>query len=289
MTGYGRSQQTSGDVSLTVEIKSVNHRFFEVVFRMPKQLMMYEEKIKKVIHSFVSRGRFDVFITIDEEALVKRKVKVDHALIQEMVQAFSEVKKEHHIHTDLSLNQILQFEEAFSIVEEQEENEQIEMMLIKAITEAMGELSKMRQKEGEALCSELQHQINHCRSFLNHIEKAAPIVCKKYQERLEKRMKELLHSFEEWDEHKLLTEVAIFSDKCDITEECARLTSHFQQFMTILQEQGPVGRKLDFLIQEMNREVNTIGSKASDIDISQSVVEMKSAIEKMKEQGQNIE
>lgn len=289
MTGYGRSNVRLDDLLLTVEVKSVNHRFLETVFRMPKQFMMYEDKMKKQISSFIHRGRLDIFITIDDGAFVKRKIKVDHSLIQEIMSTLSTIKKEQHIHTDITLDHLLHFEDAFSIIEEEQENEELEKVLFAALKEAMEELSQMRMTEGKALFRAFSIQLETCRAVLTEIQKHAPLVCQKYRERIEKRMKEMLSQSEEWDEYKILTEVAIFSDKCDITEECTRLKSHFDQFSRIIQEEGPVGRKLDFLIQEMNREVNTIGSKATDVNISKQVVELKSMIEKMKEQVQNIE
>ncbi|MCA1062315.1 YicC/YloC family endoribonuclease [Rossellomorea sp. AcN35-11] len=287
MTGFGRSKADSEQHTVTVEMKSVNHRFSECYIRMPRQLMKLEEKIKKKVSQSVKRGKVDIFITITGEGLVHKNLHIDWKLIQDYYQLVNKVKETFSLDDEVQLSHLLNREEFVLIEELEEENEQLEDLVLNAVDQAAIELRKMREKEGELLKEDF---LIHLKQFENKMEDLinhAPEVVNHYRERLRKRILE--YNETSFDETRLLTEVAIFADKSDITEELTRLESHIQYFHTTMQDDAPIGRKLDFMIQEMNREVNTIGSKANDSFIATIVVELKSTLEKLREQVQNVE
>ncbi|MBB3906224.1 YicC family protein [Anoxybacillus rupiensis] len=287
MTGFGRSKTTNGSMGVTVEVKSVNHRFCEISVRMPRQLFIFEDKIKKVISQYVHRGRVEVFIAIEGEGWTNRKLQVDWQLMSDYYEQLKEANHRFSLHDSITLSHLFQLEGVAEIIEEGAGNEEIEHLLISAVNEAAQQLKTMREKEGKALLSDVQEQLATLKQCVQNVQHLAPEAIEQYRERLTKRMKELVQG--DVDEARLLTEVAIFAEKTDINEELKRIRSHIEQFVQTLHHQEPIGRKLDFLIQELNREVNTIGSKANDSRIAVQVVEMKSALEKVKEQVQNIE
>ncbi len=287
MTGFGRSKVDSEQHTVTVEMKSVNHRFSECYIRMPRQLMKIEDKIKKQVSHNVKRGKVDVFITITGEGLVHKNLHIDWKLIQDYYQLVNKVKETYSLKDEVRLSHLLNREE-FVLIEEMEgENEELQHLVLKAVDQASTDLREMRKKEGELLKKDFLTHLNHFENSVLELTKHAPEVVKQYRERLRKRIIE--YNETSFDESRLLTEVAIFADKSDITEELTRLESHIQYFHDTLTGEGPVGRKLDFMIQEMNREVNTIGSKANDSFIATIVVELKSTLEKLREQVQNVE
>ncbi|MDP4082978.1 MAG: YicC/YloC family endoribonuclease [Bacillota bacterium] len=287
MTGFGRSKVVSGPFSVNVEIKTVNHRFSEYSIRMPRQLLKIEEKMKKKLNQHIRRGRVEVYVTLEGEGTVTRKVQVDWKLIEEYYQFIQSVKERYSIEGSISLNDILGREELVHIEESEFGNEELENAVIRALEEAVILLKQMRLAEGVELKKDITANLYQLESSVIELRRYAPLVVQGYKERLTKRMTEFLNG--QYDEARILTEVAIFADKADINEEMTRLCSHVQQFLQTLEDQEPIGRKLDFLVQEMNREVNTIGSKANDSNIAKMVVEMKSLLEKLKEQIQNIE
>jgi uncharacterized protein (TIGR00255 family) len=287
MTGFGRSKVISGPFSVNVEIKTVNHRFSEFSIRMPRQLLKIEEKIKKKLNQHIRRGRVEVFVTLEGEGNVTRKVRVDWNLIDEYYQFIQNAKEKYNLDGNVSLRELLGLEELVHIEESEIGNEELENVVLKGIEEAVILLKQMRHAEGEELKKDITANLYQLETSLIELRKYAPFVVQGYKERLTKRMQEFLSN--QYDEARILTEVAIFADKADINEEMTRLCSHIQQFLQTLEDHEPIGRKLDFLVQEMNREVNTIGSKANDSNIAKMVVEMKSLLEKLKEQIQNIE
>jgi uncharacterized protein (TIGR00255 family) len=287
MTGFGRSKVVSGPYSVNVEIKTVNHRFSEFSIRMPRQLLKIEEKIKKKLNQHIRRGRVEVFVTLEGEGTVTRKVHVDWKLIDEYYQFLLDAKKKYSLEGNVSLAELLGLDELVHIEESEMGNEELETIVLTGIEEAVILLKQMRLAEGEELKKDITANLYQLETSLLDLRKYAPFVVQVYKERLTKRMQEFLNG--QYDESRILTEVAIFADKADINEEMTRLCSHIQQFLQTLEDNEPIGRKLDFLVQEMNREVNTIGSKANDSNIAKKVVEMKSLLEKLKEQIQNIE
>lgn len=286
MTGYGRSKKDSGQGSITVEIKTVNHRFSEFQIRMPRQLMHIEDKIKKKLNRHIKRGRIEVFITVDGDVLASRKVNVDWELLDEYYQYITAIQAKYQIQTELSIGDVIR-EELIGIEENESGNEEMSQLVLSAAEEACLQLMQMRKAEGDELERDLRSHLSLLSNSVSKLRENAPKVAQLYQERLHKRMKEFLDG--QVDEPRILTEVAVFADKADISEELIRLQSHISQFEHTLQLTDPAGRKLDFILQEMNREANTIGSKANSADIAAEVVEIKSLLEKMKEQVQNIE
>ncbi|OHX49599.1 YicC/YloC family endoribonuclease [Cytobacillus oceanisediminis] len=286
MTGYGRSKKESGQCSITVEIKTVNHRFSEFQIRMPRQLMHIEDKIKKKLNGHIKRGRIEVYITIDGDGLSSRKVNVDWELLDEYYQYITAIQTKYQISTDLSIGNIIR-EELIGIEEKESGNEELSQLVLSAAEEACLQLTEMRRLEGDELEKDLRSHLSLLSSRVLQLREYTPKVVQLYRERLEKRMREFLDG--QVDEPRILTEVAMFADKADISEELTRLQSHISQFEKTLQLSEPAGRKLDFILQEMNREANTIGSKANSAEIAAEVVEIKSLLEKMKEQVQNIE
>jgi uncharacterized protein (TIGR00255 family) len=287
MTGFGRSKVVSGPYAVNVEIKSVNHRFSEFSIRMPRQLLKIEEKIKKKLNQHIRRGRVEVYVTLEGEGTVTRKVHVDWKLIDEYYQFIEQAKEKYDLEGKISLQELLGINELVHIEESEIGNEELETVVLKGIEEAVILLKEMRRAEGEELKKDITGNLYQLETAVIELRKYAPLVVQGYKERLTKRMMEFLNG--QHDEARILTEVAVFADKADINEEMTRLCSHIQQFLQTIEDHEPIGRKLDFLVQEMNREVNTIGSKANDANIAKMVVEMKSLLEKLKEQIQNIE
>jgi uncharacterized protein (TIGR00255 family) len=287
MTGFGRSKRVTDSYSVSVEVKTVNHRFSEFYIRMPRQFNHIEDKIKKKLGSTIHRGRIEVFVTVEGEEMVNRKVLVDWNLLDHYVQSIGMIKKKYALEHGLSLHDLLNREDILFIVEEEIGNEELDQIILEAVDDAALQVKQMRKMEGNALEKDVSLHLQALHQLLTHLEKLAPTVVSAYKERLLKRVHEFVG--EQVDEARILTEVAIFADKADINEELTRLKSHIKQFEHTLTLTESIGRKLDFLLQEMNREVNTIGSKGNDSEIAKEVVEMKSILEKMKEQVQNIE
>ncbi|KKI92553.1 hypothetical protein WQ54_07995 [Bacillus sp. SA1-12] len=287
MTGFGRSSKEIDSCLVTVEIKSVNHRFLDISLKMPKQFMSMEDKIKKLISKSVNRGRVEVYINFEGESLAHRSIQIDWALLTQYKQSLQQLKERFSLNDEITLSQILSLGEGIDVREEATISEKIESVLLQTVEEAVKQLSDMRQIEGEQLAFDVKKRLAAMREIAANIDKLGPKVVDQYRERIEKRVKEFVAG--KIDENRILTEVALFADKADISEEITRIHSHIHQFHESLQEEGPIGRKLDFLVQELNREANTIGSKANDGKIAKDVVELKSIIEKIKEQVQNIE
>jgi len=287
MTGFGRSMEETNDYQINVEIKSVNHRFSEFSIRMPRQFLPLEDKIKKIMQKYINRGRVELYITIKGESLINRSLQVDWALADQYIQAIRQLQERYELKDSIQLDYILKQENIFDIQEENSENNEVEQLIFKAVEDAALKLLEMRKIEGQELKQDLLLRLKEMDKLIEQINHHAPLVVKAYEERMNKRIAEFLSG--NIDESRILTEVAIFADKADITEELTRLKSHILQFEESLEKNDPIGRKLDFIVQEMNREANTIGAKGNDQHISKFVVEIKSIIEKIKEQVQNIE
>ncbi|HAQ08232.1 MAG TPA: YicC family protein [Bacillus bacterium] len=287
MTGFGRSKAESDRLGVTVEVKTVNHRFCEFHIRMPRQLLKTEDKIKKKLGEHIKRGRVEVFITLEGEGIVNRSIHIDWNALDQYVIQISEIKDRYGVTGEVQLQDLVNREEIIHIEENETENEELEQLVLAAVEDAGNELVQMRLQEGAALAKDVIKHIQQLKEHALCVKQFAPDVVEQYRDRLTKKMADFLAG--QADEDKILTEVAFFAEKADISEEITRLESHVSQFLQILNECEPLGRKLDFLLQEMNREVNTIGSKANDYRIAREVVEMKSLLEKVKEQVQNIE
>jgi uncharacterized protein (TIGR00255 family) len=288
MTGFGRGEYLGRLKQVTVEIKAVNHRFSEVQVRLPYQYAMLEERVRKLVLNYFSRGRIDVFIKLENTSGKQRELQVDKDLAVTYYKKIEELAVAIGIPCEVNVVQIAQFPEVLVLREPEEEMEIIWQDLLPALQKAVDVLLQMREKEGWKLKEDLVRRIQTLQQIHSKILQKSPQVVEIYRQKLATRLQEVLPEGQ-IDEERLALEVALLADKCNLDEELVRLNSHFMQFAQALEEDTAVGRKLDFLLQEMNREVNTIGSKANDVEITQAVVALKSELEKIREQVQNIE
>jgi uncharacterized protein (TIGR00255 family) len=288
MTGYGRGDATSERERITVETKSVNNRFLEIVVRMPKQFLPLEERVKKIVQEKLNRGRVDVFISLEETGENKRMVKVDKELGLAYYNSLKELAATCKIPENIDLIRMYLLPGLLTLEEEEKDLESVWLVIKEALVKSVDALVGMRAIEGAKLAQDLLHRKRLVSDCVRQIGERSPVIVTEYQEKMHQRVQELLGQIE-IDESKLANEIAFFADKASITEELVRLESHFNQMENILSCDDTVGRKLDFLVQEMNREINTIGSKANDLTVSHLVVAVKSELEKVREQVQNIE
>lgn len=287
MTGYGRRQLSVDGREMTVEVKTVNHRFLDLSFRMPRNLGFLEELIRKELPQQLKRGHVDLFIAYRNTRSDAREVRVDESLLKAYQEAMAKAAAQVTAENDIRLSHMVQFPEVLTVQEKEEDQEAVTALAAQALTLALEDVKAMRSREGEALKADLTFHLKELERLAALIAGQAPEVAKAYRGRLEARLAQL--PIEPVEPQRLAQEVAIFADKCAIDEELSRLSSHVAQFYQMLEAKGETGRKLDFLVQELNREINTIGSKASDAAITQWVVDAKSEIEKLREQVQNVE
>nr|WP_255711068.1 YicC/YloC family endoribonuclease [Pelosinus baikalensis] len=290
MTGFGRGEFQDNEHRLIVEIKAVNHRYNEIVIRMPKNLGPLEDKIRRSVSSLLVRGRIDVFITMDEYGQKKKAVRIDKELAIAYNKALKDLGDLFSISVNDNIQQIAKFPDVIKVEEVTEDVLILWPKLNQAVKMALTNLMSMRLAEGRNIQQDLVLRITDIESYITAVEKRAPQVLVEYKEKILGRMRELLATIgEEPDAGRLLQETALFADRTSITEELVRLKSHLTQFRAALNADDAVGRKLDFIVQEINRETNTIASKANDFNVANIVVEIKSEIEKVREQIQNIE
>ncbi len=287
MTGFGRGVYEAEGFQIHAEIRTVNHRFSEFHIRMPRQLLMLEDKIKKQLTPYIRRGRAEVFISLDGKALIEKKLDVDWDLLDQYMGIMERISDKYGLHPTSSPEDASKWEGVLSIKEVHAFPPELEKGILAAVNMAGEQLKGMREAEGKLLNEDIRKQLVSLSEAAEEVKKHAPSVIHQYKERLQQRMQEF--SAGVIDETRITSEVAVFADKVDINEELTRLNSHITQVDAALKSGNTIGRKLDFLVQEMNREVNTIGAKANDSRIAAQVVEMKSLLEKMKEQVQNIE
>ncbi len=288
MTGFGRGKIEDGGKELMVEIKTVNHRYCDIYIKMPRQISFLEDKVREVIRKKISRGKVDVYITYDDFSEDSKDIIIDRALAEAYNRSVQLLRDEFGLKDDISVSLIARFPDVLRVEKPEEDEERIWSLLSVALNDALDALINMRQIEGEGLMHDLLERTTIIENNIKEISIRAPEVVKEYKCKLENRIKELLDQ-QIVDENRLAMEVAIFADRCSIDEELVRLGSHIKQLRETLKLSQPVGRKLDFLLQELNREINTIGSKANDLIITNQVVEIKSELEKIREQIQNIE
>ena len=290
MTGFGRGEYVDENQRFVVEIKAVNHRYNEVVIRMPKKFGSLEDKIRKQVTNSLSRGRIDVFVNVDEYGEGKRSVRVDKDLALSYHHALKQLTEILSIPLHENAALLTGFPDVLKVEEIHEEAIELWPKFVVAVDSAINNLMNMRQEEGANIHQDLMMRMDKLQALVARVEADAPRVWKQYRTSLLERMRDLLTEVgAEPDESRLLQECALFADRTNITEELVRLQSHFIQFRSSLTLDEPVGRKLDFIVQEMNREANTIASKANDISIANVVIDIKSEIEKVREQIQNIE
>lgn len=288
MTGYGRGVKATSAYSFTIDIKSINHRYLEMYFKIPRQYSFLEDKLRRDLSAKVARGKIEVIITIEKFLSNEILVKLNRPLLTSYFKAINDLTTEFNIQGTADLTTILNLPDVMQTVQPAEDQEQLETLAGEALGEAINNLTKMRRLEGEQLVKDLNEKLENLNEFQRQIAELSPEMVSDYRVRLVKRIQELTDGIE-IDPNRLATEVAIFADKSDINEELVRIGSHLKHFYTTLELTEPVGRKLDFIVQELNREINTIGSKANDLRISQIVIQFKSELEKIREQIQNIE
>ncbi|MCD8502473.1 MAG: YicC family protein [Bacillaceae bacterium] len=290
MTGYGQGYGEIDGYKISIEMKSINHRFCEVNVRMPRQFLFLEDRFKKIVGKYIKRGKVDVFISVDGDDFVQKSFKVNWDLFDEFQYLFNEAKTRINSNQQFSLEQILLHPDITTICERETTSENLINQIIRLTEFTANNLFAMRKNEGDSLAKDLIKRLNTIDFIVSEVATRAPNVVVDYRNRLLKRVEDFLDGKMEVDEARILSEVAIFADKANIDEELTRLNSHLKQFISIINDtESVVGRKLDFLVQEMNREINTIGSKSNDLQISTQVVSLKAELEKIKEQVQNIE
>lgn len=288
MTGYGRAVETVNGREFTVELRSVNNRYLDCSVRLPRILSFGEETVKQAVKNAVSRGKVDVFISIRSEGGDEVQVTLNKAVLESYLNAMHQMVDEYKVADDISVSAVSRLPEVFSLEKPQVDEEQLLADLMTVTAKALESYDAMRTTEGEALAQDLRNRGNTILELVAQVEQGNAQTVIDYRTRLENKLKEVLNNTA-IDESRILTEAAIFADKVAVDEETVRLRSHLKQMNTMLDGGGAVGRKLDFLLQEMNREANTIGSKCTDVNLARIVVDIKAELEKIREQTQNIE
>lgn len=288
MTGYGRAEATVGGRGIAVEIKSVNHRYFEFTSRTSRGYSFLDEKLKSYVQSRVFRGKVDVFVSIETLEDAAAEVHVNHSLAAGYVNALRELQERYGLQDDITVCSVARYSDIFSVHKASEDEDAVWQAVQTVLQTALERFVSMREAEGARLKADVESRAQKILSIVSKIEERSPQTVREYQERLQAKLNEMLADAKA-DEQRILTEAAIFADKVAVAEETVRLRSHFQQMQEMLDSGEPIGRKLDFIVQEMNREANTIGSKALDANIAHMVVDIKAEIEKIREQIQNIE
>lgn len=289
MTGFGRGESQSKDKKFLIEIKSLNHRYMDVSIKMPKLFTYLEEKIRQSIKEHVKRGRVEVFIAYENIGESEVKVTADLPLARHYLEALNEIEEKLTVKNDITVSLIAKFPDVIRIEKQEIDEDETSQSLLKGVENALMKLVEMRIVEGAQLKEDILKRLDIIGEMLKEISERSPQVVLEYRQRLTERIKEIVEDGYNLDDNRIIMEVALFADKSNITEELVRFESHIRQFVKAMDEEDSVGRKLDFLIQEMNREVNTIGSKANDLQVTNVVVNIKSELEKMREQVQNIE
>lgn len=289
MTGYGKGEASNSGFRIKAELKSVNHRYLDITVKLPRYLIYLEESIKKLIKEKLGRGKVDVFINLDFESISSLEVKVDIPLAMSFKNALSDLKDQLQIEDNIRLGNILSIPDVIKTEKRDLDEASVWETLRSAVDSALSQLVVMRESEGQQLKLDMLEKLRTIEDITSEVKIRSPLVVEEYKRKLNERIASLLEEPTMIDQDRLAMEVAIYADKSSIDEELTRMNSHIAQYRSIIEEDGAVGRKLDFLIQEFNREVNTIGSKSSDSFIVNKVVELKSEIEKIREQVQNIE
>ena len=288
MTGFGAGDAETADFKVHIEVKAVNQRFLETNYHMPYSMDMFENQLTKKIKEYASRGKLDINIRFQDLRDKAVTVKVDKGLVAAYGQALQEISSQLELSAPVTAAQIASYPDVLKLNEENADLEAAQPVLMQAMEQALESFVAMREAEGQNIQRDLLARIGTLENFVGELEKLAPEIVAAYRQRLENLLREYLAK-EDIEESRIIQEVALFTDKVNYTEETVRLRSHFNQFRQIITAGEPVGRKLDFLIQEMNREINTVASKANSAGAAQFVVDVKSEIEKIREQIQNIE
>lgn len=288
MTGFGKREATVQGMTISVEIRSVNHRFREIVMRLPKGKNELEEDLKNVVAKQCTRGRIEVSVVSGGGKESPKILKLDRHMARQYHQVLKDMQRDLKLGGSIDVSFLGSFREIFTVGEQVVDSQAFNRTVKRLLSGAVEDLDRMRRREGKALQADMVKRVQVIKQAQRHIRRRLPLVTKGYYDRVKARVKDVL-SVGTLDDQRLRQELAIFADRCDITEELIRLDSHCQQFDGLLKAKEPVGRQIDFLLQEMGREVNTIGSKANDAEISKFVVQLKGELEKIREQVQNVE
>jgi uncharacterized protein (TIGR00255 family) len=288
MTGYGKGEAKVDNVSLTVEIKTVNHRYADITIKLPRTLLALENEIRRQVGQVLGRGKIDVYVNFgatEESAVVP---VVNRPLAQAYHDLFTKLRNDLGLSGGVTLELVAAQRDVVQLREAESSVESLQGCLQTALERAIEQLLAMRRAEGEATAVDLRERLTQLESLLGTVEQRAPLVPQEWQAKLMERLARLQQNLE-WDPQRVAQEVAVYADRCDISEELARFRSHLGQFRTMFTDPEPVGRRMDFLVQELNREVNTMGSKSNDAELTRAVVAMKAELEKVREQVQNVE
>ena len=288
MTGYGRAAVTAGGREITVELRSVNNRYLDCTVKLPRMFSFAEDAVKRRVKEAISRGKVDVYITVTQTESTDVKVQLNRPVLEGYLSAMRTIAAEYGVQDDISVTALARLQDIFLVDRQEEDEGAAQKDILAAVDAALRKHTEMRCREGEAMEADLRSRAATILGLVADVEARSPETVREYRERLAAKMQEVLENTN-IDESRILTEAAVFADKIAVDEETVRLRSHFDQFDAMLTGGGAIGRKLDFLLQEMNRETNTIGSKGSDLQQARTVVEIKAELEKIREQVQNIE
>lgn len=288
MTGYGSAVYSENGKKYSVEIKSVNNRYSDISVKAPRIYGFLEDALRKRAAERIRRGKADIYVTVENDGADSGSVSVDISLAAQYMKAFSQLSDSLAIPCNMKSEDFLRIQDVFRVEKAEENEDEIAAAAKKALDGALDRFEEMRLREGEKMLEDLQAHLAVIKEETAHIEAHAPEIVEQYRKRIEERMRDILGAAP-YDEARLLTEVAVFSDRVNVNEEIVRLKSHISQFSEMLASDEPVGRKIDFLIQEMNRETNTIGAKSNDLEASKIIINIKAEIEKLREQIQNVE
>lgn len=288
MTGFGRATVASDGREITIELKSVNHRYLDLAFRMPRHIGFIEDVLRQLLSEQLSRGHVDIYVNYRNTRMDARTVVIDEALMGAYLTAARKAAAQYELKDDISLSTAMRFPDVTDVIEAEEDRDAVAALAREAALRAVTALKRMRAGEGERLCNDLLNRVTTVESIAAKIDTRAPLVVEEYRTKLSERIESILGGVEV-DRTRLATEVALFADKASINEELVRLASHVTEMRKVLGSDEAAGRRLDFVVQEMNREFNTIGSKANDAEITNLVIAGKGEIEKIREQVQNIE
>ena len=288
MTGFGRSEIVKGNRKISVEIKSVNHRYLEAGIKMPKKLNVFESRMRDLLKKYAARGKIDIFINYEDDSENQVNLKFNQNIADEYMTIFNNMSEKYNLKNDMTVGGLARFPEVITMDEVQEDEEELWHFIEEAMKAALEQFVNTRILEGENLKKDLLGKLDHMEELVAFVEKRSPEIMKEDRSKLERKVKELLGDTT-IDESRIATEVIIYADKICVDEETVRLRSHIEHARKCLNEDGGIGRKMDFIAQEMNREANTTLSKANDIEISNAAIDLKTEIEKVREQIQNIE
>ena len=288
MTGYGGAKGASGKLEISIEVKSVNNRYLDSNIKLPRVFNSLEETFKTIVHSAISRGKVDVYISIDSSKSDDIEIKINRPLVEAYVNALRTIAWENELSSDIRVADLTRFPDILQAEKREADTEVLCADISEVLKNALSDFNEMRKREGEKLGSDMSARLDEIEKLTSMAEEVSPRSVEEYRKKLETRMTEVLQT-SNIDEARILTEAAIFADRVAINEEVVRLRSHIAQLREMISSEEPVGRKIDFIVQEFNREANTIGSKGNDVEMSKVIVDLKAEIEKIREQAQNIE